>query len=73
MQGVLEYLHKFSRNVELVLPPEDDGKTYEKSFESITFTCDRSSLNSGGLVSIAPTVLTFLTFPKRACGFITRQ
>ena len=73
MQGVLEYLHRFSRNVELVLPSEDDGKTYEESFESITFTCDRSSLNPGGLVSIAPTALTFLNFPRRACDFITRQ
>lgn len=29
MQSVLEYLHEFSRNVELMFPPEDDGKTYE--------------------------------------------
>lgn len=73
MQGVLEYLHKFNQNVELVLPPEDNSKTYEESFKSITFTCDRSSLNSGGLVSIAPAALTFLTFPRRACGLLTRQ
>jgi hypothetical protein len=73
MQGMLEYLHKFNRNVKLVLRLEDDGKTYKESFESITFTCDRSSLNSGGLVSVAPTALTFFTLSRRACGLLTPQ